>query len=89
MSHAANKVKWCMNKAKKELAEKQKHRGLVEMLPQRELAFQHLAKAEHNFKALFYLERGGFTDWSISAGFYCIYHCLLALLAKYDYESRN
>ncbi len=89
MSHAANKVEWCLKKAKKELAEKQKHRGLVETSTNRDLAYQHLAKAEHNFKAVLYFEKGGFTDWSVSAGFYCIYHCLLAALAKYGYESRN
>lgn len=89
MSHAANKVEWCLNKAKRELAEKQKHRGLIETSTDRELAYQHLAKAEDNFKAALYFEKGGFTDWSVSAGFYCTYHCLLAALAKYGYESRN
>ncbi|MBS3147908.1 HEPN domain-containing protein [Candidatus Woesearchaeota archaeon] len=89
MSHAANKVKWCLDKAKKEITEKRKHRGLVKAAPARDLAYQHLAKAEHNFKAVLYFERGGFTDWSVSAGFYCLYHCLMAVLAKHGYESRN
>ncbi len=89
MSHAANKVKWCLNKAKKEIAEKQKHRGLVETVSSLNQAYQYLTKAEHNLKALFYFEKGGFTDWSVTAGFYCLYHCLLALLAKHGYESRN
>lgn len=31
----------------------------------------------------------GFSDWSMSAGFYCIYHCFLAITAKFGYESRN
>ena len=30
MSQAENKVKWCLSKAKKELEEGKKHRGLVE-----------------------------------------------------------
>lgn len=89
MSHAGNKLKWCLDKAKKELEQGQKHRGLVERPANTELAYQHLAKAEHNLKALLYLKEGGFEDWSISAGFYCIYHCLLSLLAKHGYESRN
>lgn len=89
MSHALNKLRWCLNKAERELAQGQKHRGLIERQPSRETAYGHLAKAEHNLKALFYFEKGGFEDWSISAGFYCLYHCLLALLAKHGYESRN
>ncbi len=28
-------------------------------------------------------------DWALNAGFYAIYHCFLAILAKYGYESRN
>ena len=31
----------------------------------------------------------GFSDWSASTAFYCLYHCLLALIAKEGYESRN
>ena len=89
MSQAANKLRWCLNKAKKELEQGQKHRGLIECLPSGETAYKHLAKAEHNLKALIYFEKGGFEDWSISAGFYCLYHCLLALLAKHGFESRN
>ena len=89
MSHAANKIKWCLNKAKKELQDGHKHRGLVEISSNRDLSYQHLAKADHNFKAILYFEKGNFTDWSVSAGFYCIYHCLLALLAKHGYDSRN
>lgn len=89
MSHALNKLKWCLNKAKKEIKQGKKHRGLVECPPSKETAYKHLAKAEHNLKATFYLQEGGFEDWSISAGFYCLYHCMLALLVKYGYESRN
>lgn len=33
MSHAENKVKWCLNKAEKELMEGKKHRGLVKIEP--------------------------------------------------------
>lgn len=35
------------------------------------------------------LQEKGYSDWSVSAGFYCVYHCFLAILAKKGYESRN
>ena len=28
-------------------------------------------------------------DWALNVGFYAIYHCFLAILAKYGYRSRN
>ena len=43
----------------------------------------------HNFKAMSAFQKIGFSDWSASAAFYCLYHCLLALIAKEGYESRN
>ncbi|MBI4140635.1 hypothetical protein HY485_02240 [Candidatus Woesearchaeota archaeon] len=89
MPQIGNKLTWCLNKAKKELAETNKHRGLVQLAPNTELAYQHVTKAEHNLKAIDYFTKGGFSDWSISAGFYSLYHCFLALLAKNGYESRN
>jgi len=49
----------------------------------------YLAKAEHNLKAITYFSSGGFLDWSMSAVFYCIYHCFLAIIEKFGYESRN
>lgn len=49
----------------------------------------HLEKAEHNLRAARYLEEGRFSDWSVSAFFYCNYHCFLAILASRGYESRN
>lgn len=33
MSHAKNKVEWCLKKAEKELKESRKHRGLVKTKP--------------------------------------------------------
>ena len=89
MSHAKNKIHWCLNKAKKELKNGRKHRGLVEVAPNIETARGHLAKAEHNIKVTLYLQRGGFTDWCSSSLFYTAYHCFLAVLAKFGYESRN
>lgn len=89
MSHASNKVKWCLNKAKRELEESELHRGLVRIDESVESAERHITKAEHNLKAALYLDKGGFSDWSVSAFFYVIYHCFLAILRKFGYESRN
>ena len=89
MSQASNKVKWCINKAKRELEESSLHRGLVEGEEDKEAANKHITKAEHNLKAALYFEKGGFSDWSVSAFFYCIYHCFLAIARRYGYESRN
>ena len=62
MSHAKNKVEWCITKAKKELQAGKKHRGLVKVDANLKRAREHLAKAEHNLKVTLYLQRGGFTD---------------------------
>ncbi len=78
-----------MNKAKKELQEGNKHRGLVKVDADLEKAREHLAKAEHNLKATLYLQRGGYTDWCSSSLFYVIYHCFLSILSKFGYETRN
>lgn len=89
MTHAKNKLDWCLNKAKKELQENRKHRGLIEISPNIVATREHLTKAEHNLKVTIYLQNGGFTDWCSSSLFYTIYHCFLAILAKFGYESRN
>ena len=89
MSHARNKVEWCLQKAKRELQEGKKHRGLVKVDTDIEEAKGHVAKAEHNLKVTIYLQRGGYTDWCSSSLFYTIYHCFLAVAAKFGYETRN
>src|SRR3989339_2116068 len=89
MSHAKNKVDWCLNKAKRELQDGKQHRGLVKVEVDLEKAREHLAKAEHNLKVTLYLQKGGFTDWCSSSLFYTIYHCFLAILTKFGYETRN
>jgi hypothetical protein len=33
MSHAKNKVEWCLKKAEKELKEEGKHKGLIKTRP--------------------------------------------------------
>ncbi len=89
MPHADNKVDWCLKKAEKELKETGKHRGIVRIRPDKELALAHIKKAEHTLKAITDFSRIGYSDWSASAAFYTIYHCLLAIAAKHGYESRN
>ena len=95
MSQASKHVKWCIAKANKEVQEAKelgkspKHRGLLEIKPDIEEARKHIAKAEHNLKAINNFKTTGFSDWSITAGFYSIYHCFLAMAYKFGYESRN
>lgn len=89
MTQAEKKVEWCLRKAKKELEERKKHRGLVKGDPNLEEARKHIEKAEHNLRAISYFNAGGYSDWSMSAGFYCIYHCFLSIGLKFGYESRN
>lgn len=76
MSEAKNKVRWCLNKAKKELDKIRKHRGVIEIEPDIIEAKNHIKKAEHNFKAVLSFEKTGFSDWSVSAVFYTIYIAL-------------
>ena len=95
MSQAFKHVEWCLNKAKKEIEEckklgkRPKHRGLLKSNPSLEEAKKHLAKAEHNLEGITTFREVGFSDWSMSAGFYCIYHCFLAIAAKFGYDSSN
>lgn len=89
MSLIDNKIDWCLKKAEKELKESGKHKGLVKIKPDVNLARAHIKKAEHNLKAIVDFKNIGYSDWSASAAFYSIYHCLLAIISKFGYESRN
>jgi uncharacterized protein (UPF0332 family) len=89
MSHADNKVKWCLNKAIKELEEGKPHRGLVKTEPNDEKATNHFTKAQHNLNAAKFFHENNYSDWSASAFFYSIYHCFLGIILKHGYESRN
>ncbi len=86
MTHAENKLDWCLKKAEKE---GRKHRGLREIKPDQHKADDHIKKAEHNLEVMQNLIQKGFNDWAINASFYTHYHCLLAVLQKFGYESRN
>ncbi len=89
MSHADNKIKWCLRKAEKELKETGRHRGLVKTKLDPRLIRGHIQKAEHNLRAMTAFRDAGYSDWSASAAFYAIYHCFLAIIAKHGFESRN
>ena len=53
------------------------------------MAQKHVRKSEYNYGIVQTLERLKIYDWAFNVGFYAIYHCFLAILAKYGYESRN
>lgn len=95
MSQASKQIEWCLNKARKEIGEckrigkRPKHRGLLKTNLDIEGAKKHIAKAEHNLEAITRFKEIGFSDWSMSAGFYCVYHCFLAIALKFGYESAN
>lgn len=89
MSQVSKKVQWCLNKAKRELDESGTHRGLVQGKPDQKIAVMHIAKAEHNLRAASYFREGGYSDWSMNAFFYSNYHCFLAIIRSFGYESRN
>jgi len=95
VSQASKHVKWCLNKAKKEIEEckkkgkRLKHRGLLKINPNIDEARKHIGKAEHDLNAISKFKEIGYSDWSVAAGFYSIYHCFLAIAVKFGYESRN
>lgn len=62
---------------------------MVKTKPDLDLAKKHLKKSEHNYGVAQTLERLKIHDWALNVCFYAIYHCFLAILAKYGYESRN
>ncbi len=89
MSKAKNMLHWCLNKAKAELEKEGKHRGLIQVKPDANLAREFIEKAEHNLEAFLLNRRHKIYDWTISMGFYTMYHCCLAIITKFGYESRN
>ena len=72
-------LKWCMKDPKR----------LIKTKPDLDLAQKHVKKSEYNYGVVQTLERLKIYDWAFNVGFYAIYHCFLAILAKYGYESRN
>ena len=80
-----DKISKCLKEGKKG----ERHKGLKKIDISEEDIKGYLNKAVHNFKAMTEFQKIGFSDWSASAAFYCLYHCLLALLTKEGIESRN
>ena len=72
-------LKWCLKDPKR----------LTKTKPDLDVAQKHVKKSEYNYGILQTLERLKIYDWAFNVGFYAIYHCFLAILAKYGYESRN
>jgi uncharacterized protein (UPF0332 family) len=89
MNEIKHKLEWCLEKAKREIEEGKKHRGLLKIFPNKEKAQAHIKKAEHYLDASIYLKKGNYSDISASTLFYCSYHCMLALAVEFGYESRN
>ncbi|MBD3209417.1 HEPN domain-containing protein [Candidatus Woesearchaeota archaeon] len=79
MAQTAKHLKWCLNDEKR----------LKRIKPDKELARQHLKKSQYNTEVMRLLEELGKHDWALNVGFYAIYHCLLAIITKHGYESRN
>src|SRR3990167_8755234 len=72
-------LKWCLKDQKR----------LIKTKPDLDLAQKHVKKSEYNYGVVQTLEGLKIYDWALNVGFYAIYHCFLAILAKYGYESRN
>ena len=79
MPQVDNHLKWCLKD----------ERRLVKTKPDLDLAQKHLKKSEYNYGVVQALEKLKVYDWALNIGFYSIYHCFLAILSKYGYESRN
>ena len=54
-----------------------------------EVAKEHIEKALHFLESTEYLLKGKFSDVSAGTIFYAMYHCFLAIAAKFGYESGN
>ena len=95
MSQASKKVEWCLRKAEKELGEceklgkRPKHRGLIKINPSKKMIESHLNKAEENLNFALSLNSERYGYKVIESLFYSIYHCFLAIISKFGYESGN
>jgi len=79
MSRIGERLKWCLKDPKR----------LIKTKPDLDLAQKHVKKSEYNYGVVQTLEKLKVYDWALNVGFYAIYHCFLAILAKYGYESKN
>lgn len=67
----------------------ERHKGLRKIEVNEELVNKHLEKAAHNLNAITDFKNIGYSDRSACAAFYALYHCLLVLILKFGYQSRN
>lgn len=81
-----NKLDECFKEGEKG---RERHKGLKKIGTNEDLINEYLKKAGHNLNAVAEFKNIGYSDWSTSAAFYALYHCLLALLVKFGYQSRN
>ena len=79
MPQIDGRLKWCLKDPKR----------LIKTKPDLDLAQKHVKKSEYNYGVVQTLERLKVYDWALNVGFYAIYHCFLAILAKDGYESKN
>ena len=79
MAQIDNHLKWCLKDPNR----------LKKVKPDIDLALGHLKKSEYNAEVMTLLEKSKKFDWALNVGFYAIYHCFLAILLKYGYESKN
>ena len=95
MSQTSKQVEWCLRKAEKEIEEckklgkRAKHRGLLKVETNLEEAKNHIKKAEENLNVVTSFDKNNFGFIVISSLFYSMYHCFLAIAAKFGYESGN
>ncbi|HLC73737.1 MAG TPA: hypothetical protein VJH20_03820 [Candidatus Nanoarchaeia archaeon] len=95
MSQASKQVEWCLKKAKKELEEcrklgkRPKHRGLIQLNPNKEVPLEHIKKSEENLQFALSIDRRKYGYKIVENTFYCIYQCFLAIASKFGYESGN
>jgi len=79
MPQIDNHLKWCLKDPRRLIKEK----------PDLDLAQKHLEKSKYNYGVVQTLERLKIYDWALNVGFYAIYHCFLAIMWKYGYNSKN
>lgn len=90
MSQAKNKLQWCLNKAKREIEEGKKHRGLLKIDPDLHKASDHLTKAEHNLEVTLYLKKEDLDSVSTldAAGVQEVSPTVVNIREEYQYGSK-
>ena len=84
-----NEVKDCFASAIKDEKKGRKHKGLLVVPTDGQKAREYLAKARANLELCDFYRGKGF-DYKIpEEWFYTLYYCALAILSKFDIESRS